>query len=370
MKFFKVIITLFVILLIAGCSGQIRGGSVDGPVKIGVIAPLTGNAAELGEHIQTGLMLANEDLGEKYDLIFEDSMCFDTSAALSAAEKFVDIDKTELVIGPLCAPAYQAASGVFNREGVGFMHTSGVTPSFVQTSGDFGIPGLSTTIHSEDEFLADFIVEELEITKMGVFIWHEEWAVEHRAGFVKRFTELGGEVVFDEKFEITEQDFRTSLLKLEASGAEGVFIVALNFQNADIVKQMKEMDLDLKIFGQFEIEDPAFIAPTGDAAEGVMYVYPKIDTSRPEVKQFKETYRAKFGHEPNYYAYIGYDSLKLYDWAITGCGEAESACVISKIRSAKDFPGVSGLMTFNPDRTLSRDFEMKVIRGGQFVSLE
>ncbi|MCK4670067.1 MAG: penicillin-binding protein activator [Nanoarchaeota archaeon] len=361
MRFKFMILLMMLILALAGCNSRPE------KIEIGVMAPLTGNAAELGEHIQTGLQLANEDLDERYHLIFEDDMCVNTKAALSAAQKFADLDNVDLVIGPLCAPPYQAVSGVFNQNEIGFMHTSGVTPSFIETSGEFGIPGLSTTIYEEDKFLADFIFGK-GIRKMGVFVWNQEWAIEHRKGFVDRFTELGGGIVFDEKFEISDADFRTSILKLEKSGADGVFIVALNFQNANIVRQIKEMNVDVEIFGQFEIEDPAFLEPTGKAAEGVMYVYPKIEENS-DVKEFREEYKERFGHEPNYYAYIGFDSLMLYHWAIEECGDADAECVISKIRTAKDFPGVSGLMTFNKDRTLSRQFEMKIVRNGKFEKI-
>jgi branched-chain amino acid transport system substrate-binding protein len=343
--------------------------------KIGVIAPLTGNAAELGQHIQRGLEIANKNLGYKYDIIYEDDACTDTKAALSAAQKLATIDKVNLVIGPLCAPAYQATSAFFNQNKIGFMHTSGVTPSFIASSGEFGIPGISTTIHEEDKVLAEFIFNSLNIKKMGIFVWNEEWALEHRNGFVKSYEALGGNIVFDERFLISDNNFKTSILKLKESGAEGVFVVALNFQNADIVKQIRELDNDnkdkIKIFGQFEIEDPAFLGSAGTAAQGLFYVYPKIDFSDAEVEEFISNHRIKYGSEPNYYSYVGYDSLKLYDYAINRCKEHgksksdsesyDSNCVIQTVLSSKDFPGVSRKITFNQDKTILRDFVIKRI---------
>lgn len=341
-------------------------------IKIGVIAPLTGNAAELGQHIQRGLELANRNLGYKYSLIYEDDACTDTKAALSAAQKLATIDKVNLVIGPLCAPAYQATSAFFNQNKIGFMHTSGVTPSFTASSGEFGIPGISTTIYEEDKALAEFIFNELDTKKMAVFVWNEEWALEHRKGFITYYSELGGEIVFDEQFTISDSNFKTAILKLKESGAEGVFVVALNFQNANIVKQIREIDNKIKIFGQFEIEDSAFLEAAGAAAEGMFYVYPKIDYDNPEVEEFINNYKIKYDSESNYYSYIGYDSLKLYDYAINRCkeyGESksdsesyDSDCVIQTVLSSKDFPGVSGRITFNQDKTILREFVVKEIR--------
>ncbi len=339
-------------------------------IKIGIIAPLTGDAAELGEHIQRGLMISNESLKNKYSLVFEDDKCFDTKAASSIAQKFINNDKLKYVIGPLCAPAYQAVSGLFNQNKISFVHTSAVTQPFIDSAGNFGVPGLSTYLTQEDSYLADYIYNVLGINKMAVFVWNEEWAVEHRNGFVERFTELGGQIVFDQKFNLDDADFRTEILKIKNSGAKGVFIVALNFQNGNIVKQIKELGVDIKVFGQFEIEDTVFLSHAGDGAEGVSYVYPKIDTTRKETKDFINNYMNRYGTPPNYYAYIGYDALKLYDWAIPKCNGGDSECVTKQILSVKNFLGVSGLISFNSDKTLSREFIIKEIKDGQFVEVQ
>ncbi len=337
-----------------------------GKVKVGVLAPLTGNAAELGQHIQKGIDLANEHLDNKYQLIYEDDKCIDTAAALSAAQKFVTIDKVKFVIGPLCAPPYQAVSGYLNREGVAFMHTSGATPSFIANSGEFGIPGLSTSTYQENEVLAGFIYDGLKIKKMAVFVWNEEWAVEHGNGFVKHFKELGGEIVFDEKFNLEDTDFRTSILKIKQSGAEGVYIVALNFQNARIVKQFRQLYPELPIFGQFELEDPAFLDAAGGFADGVIYVYPKVDTFSPEVQQFITEFKTKYGSDPNYYVYVGYDALNLYDWGVGVCG-LDPKCVISKILSLKNYLGIGGSISFADDKSILKEFEIRMFKNGKPV---
>lgn len=340
-------------------------GPTDERITIGVMAPLTGPAAELGEHIQRGLELANSDLDGQYRLIYEDDKCTDVAAATSIAQKFVSIDQLTYVIGPLCAPPYQAAAPIFDQNQVVFMHTSAVTQPFIESAGSYGIPGLTTTLSEEDAYLARFVYDELGIQKMAVFTWNQAWAQEHRNGFVEGFEEVGGEISFDEKFELEETDFRTALLKLEQSGAEGVFIVGLNFQNGIIVKQIRETGLTVPVFGQFEIEDPAFLLNAGEAAEDVIYVYPKIDSTNVEVQTFMQNYQEHYGVAPNYYAYIGYDALKIYDWAITECGPVDRECVAQRILSLKDYSGVSGKITINPDKTISREFVIKTFKNGE-----
>lgn len=363
-KFVLFISILIVLLMTGGCASTFQSEETHPEkIKIGVIAPLTGNAAELGQHVRRGLEISNKGLGNRYDLIFEDDKCVDTKAATSAAEKLTKIDQVRYVIGPLCAPAYQAVSGIFNADGVAFMHTSGVTPSFIQSSGEYGISGISTTIHHEDEALAQYIIGSLGLKKLAVYAWNEEWAIEHRTGFSNEIERLGGKTVFDERFEITENDFRTAALKLKDSGAEGIFIIALNFQQAEIVKQLRESGVNIPIFGQFEIEDPAFIDAAGAAAEGIRYVYPEITEDNEQSHQFEKSYAALYGARPNYYAFIGHDALQLYDFAIRQCPTYDSRCVAKKIKNVKDFEGASGKITIR-DGEILRSFTIKTIERG------
>lgn len=251
------------------------------------------------------------------------------------------------------------------------MHTSAVTKPFIDSSGKIGIPGLSTTLSQEDMVLAKFVFNTLGLRKVGVFVWNEEWAVEHRNNFVNSFKKLGGQIVFDEKFDIETSDFRTQIKRIENSGAEGVFVVALNFQNGNIVKQMDEIGTKLKIFGQFEIEDSVFLEHAGKGSECVYYVYPQISNTK-ESREFITAFKEKYNIEPNYYSYIGYDALKLYDFAINQCGviDSNSKCATDAILGVKNFSGVSGLITFTDNKEISRDFVIKTIKDGQFVKYE
>ncbi len=359
--------------MIVGFSGLNRNNNLEvtvlnTPIKIGVIAPLTGAAPELGEYITRGLELANSNLRNNIALVYEDDKCSDLAAAQTIAQKFINIDNIKFVIGPLCAGPYQAVAGTFNQSEVSFMHTSAVTPSFIQTSGEYGIPGLATDIHAEAGFMAEYAFDKLNVKKVGLLMWDQEWAFNHGKGFEDKFTELGGKVVFNEKFSITDKDFRTQITKLKNSGADAVYVVGLNFQNGSIVKQIRTLDKEIKIFGQFEIEDPTFLSMAGDGANGVIYVYPKIDLTRKETKDFIANFEEKFKTEPNFYSFVGFDALKLYDLAISKCGN-DTKCVTKNILSSKNYPGVSGNITFDENKNIVRDFEIKTIEDRKFVKM-
>ena len=348
------ILVCAVLLFTAACTSGTEN-------NIGVIAPLSGGAVELGQHITRGLELANEDLGGKYNLIYEDGRC-DALAGLTAARKLVSVDNVQYVIGPLCTPPYTASAPFFNQHKVAFMHTSGIGETSESVAGKYGIDAMSTATIEENRALAKHIKENLGITKMAVFTWNQEWALNHRNGFVSEFEKLGGEIVFDELFNAEDKEFRTGVLKLKESGAEGVFIASINFLNAEVVKQIRTIDDEIVIFGQYEIEDVAFIRPAGSAAEGIEYAYPKIDHNDARTRDMVLRYKAKYGSDPNYYVYIGYDSLMLYDHALETCDDP--ACAVEKILSVENYKGVSGIINFN-GKKVSREFEIRRIVDGK-----
>src|SRR3989344_5839970 len=71
-------------------------------VKIGVIAPLTGNFSIFGERIRNAMELALEDIsiGKEVKIIYEDACS--PKEAVSAAKKLIEVDKVSWLGGSFC----------------------------------------------------------------------------------------------------------------------------------------------------------------------------------------------------------------------------------------------------------------------------
>ena len=89
----EIIICAFTLLI---CSSSYA----EGDPKIGVIVPLTGPLASVGEKVKRGIQMAaeSEHFPQK-NIIYEDGE-FSNSKALSAYHKLVSVDKVQAVIGP------------------------------------------------------------------------------------------------------------------------------------------------------------------------------------------------------------------------------------------------------------------------------
>ena len=107
-------------LMLTACSGLT--GSED-EVVIGGLAPLSGDAVGLGLPIQQAAELAVSqvnadwaDAGMSFDIVWEDGMCTGTAAS-TAAQKLINVDGFEVVLGGLCSSETLAAAPIAEAAG-------------------------------------------------------------------------------------------------------------------------------------------------------------------------------------------------------------------------------------------------------------
>ncbi|MGB6890270.1 MAG: ABC transporter substrate-binding protein, partial [Xanthobacteraceae bacterium] len=91
----------------------------DEPVKIGLDNPLTGTYAALGKNELIGAQLAldqinakNGILGRKVELLVEDSTSADAAVAVQKANKLIDGDKVNFLLGNINSGLAQAMANV------------------------------------------------------------------------------------------------------------------------------------------------------------------------------------------------------------------------------------------------------------------
>ena len=82
-------------------------GAQQGPIKIGLIVPLTGVFSPNGRDMANGFTLAlgqvgNKTAGRDIQVITEDDQGTPTQT-LTKARKLVELDKVDLLVGPLAA---------------------------------------------------------------------------------------------------------------------------------------------------------------------------------------------------------------------------------------------------------------------------
>src|SRR5687768_12900217 len=107
-----------VVVVIGGFAIFSEAGRGVHALRIGVIQPLTGDAASYGTSQLRAIQIAADELnakggirGKQIELVVEDGRC-DSPAAGAAAQKLVSIDKVKVIIGGGCSSETLAAAAL------------------------------------------------------------------------------------------------------------------------------------------------------------------------------------------------------------------------------------------------------------------
>jgi branched-chain amino acid transport system substrate-binding protein len=87
------------------------------------------------------------------------------------------------------------------------------------------------------------------------------------------------------------------------------------------------------------------------------------------VKAFIEKYKKRWGKEPDLYGPYFYDAVRMYATAIEKGGYTNEG-IRKALKDLKDFPGVSGKMTFGPDNVVLLPLKFVRFDNGNWVPIK
>jgi branched-chain amino acid transport system substrate-binding protein len=364
MKRIIVISMLLVAMLLVSCGtsntveGEIQVDTTveetEEMVKIGVMGPLSGDAAAYGESVKKAVELAASDLGlDNVELIFEDSKC-DAKESVTAANKLVNVDGVVAIIGELCSSATLAAAPVTEAAGVPMVSPASTSPALTD-AGEY----LFRTVPSDalqGDFGAD-LVTEMGYERLAVLYVNDDYGI----GFKEVLEAEFANVVAMEALESGSVDVRTQLTKIKNADADAVYIITNSPDSAvATLKQITELGLDVAVFASEGLKADAILEGAGDAAEGMLVT--SVSTGSAE---FAAAHQAAYGEAPGPFAAQGYDAMYALGMAVeNGAMTGEE---IKDALSTMVFDGVSGKVQFDANGDVYGNYEVYVVTSGAFV---
>ena len=112
-----------------------------------------------------------------------------------------------------------------------------------------------------------------------------------------------------------------------------------------------------------------FFDLAGKDAEGTIVPAMVIPSSTESVA-FAARYKAKFGIDPTVYTAEGYDAMSLLLKAIAAGGVSGDSVRANLLKIGNNYPGVSGIITFDTNGDVQKPTVIKVARNGQFVQAQ
>jgi branched-chain amino acid transport system substrate-binding protein len=212
-------------------------------VKIGIIAPLTGQLAALGESAKKSAELALKEAGDtkyNYELVFEDSQ-FDPKLAVTAANKLISINKVMAII--------TLGSGTGNA--INTVAESGKTTNFSLASDPTTAKGTYNYVHwtppfTEGQLLAKELIKK-GYKKVSVVDTNHPGALAITNALKEALSDSGVEIVSYDLINVGTRDFKTIISKIKQTNPEIIFLQMFTPEIEIITQQIKDLGLNKPI---------------------------------------------------------------------------------------------------------------------------
>lgn len=325
-----------------------------GPVKVGVISPLTGQMATYGQETVNGLKLAKEHLANdpvKFELLVEDTQGT-PKGSVEAFNKLVSSDKVAAVIGEVASSNTLAVASLAENDRVPLV-TSASTNDTI-TSGKKFVFRTCFVDSFQGRVMARFARDELKATTaMIVFDSDSDYSRGLRKAFQESFVSFGGKIAGEVSYSQRDTDFTTQMSKVRREKPDVVFLPGYYSQVGPILRQAHELGIKARFLGTDGWDSPKLfeLAKEGAAGHFVSSHFSAEDTD-PKVQKFVKEYEAKYRARPGALAALGYDAgLFLHD-AIRRAASAKPEDIQKAIAGTDTFPGITGTFRFDGGNVL------------------
>lgn len=364
-KILGIIIVLIVIGLIIALSLRSDDSALSGRVvRVGAAIPLTGNYGSIGENIKNGLDAAARDIEAdedvKIEILYQDA-CMPKDIA-SAVQKLINIDKVK-VINQFCAVGIVPSLSITEPAKIINVEIAANVDDLLGKKYFFS-PNFA--VRDNAKTIADFAVSELKAKKAAFIYYNTQFGKDYTKYTGARFKELGGTVVADEMTSLEITDFKTNLAKIKNANPDVIFVTQLTGALGTIIRQAKDLGLNIPIVGNYQNEDPIVLNTAGPAAEGFIISSADPGVLSADYAKFNSEYEKRHGRKADVFASNAYDALHLEVAAIRNCGD-DTDCIRDEIHKVKGYKGVSGTITIDENGVAKKPTLFKIVRNGAFV---
>ena len=381
-RFFLAITLLASILFSFACvqkGGPGTNNAGGDTIKVGVYGDLTGQTSSFGQSTKNGIELAVEEInaaggvnGKKIQLVIEDDQGRPEQAK-TVVSKLINQDKVQAVLGEVASTNSLAAAPVAQEAKIPMITPSSTNPKVTET-GDY-ISRVCFIDPFQGSVMAKFAANTLKAKTAAILgDVNADYSKGLTQFFEQEFTKLGGKVIAKEAYTQSDPDFKGQLTKIRELKPDIIYIPGYYGQVGIIVKQARELGMEMPLLGGDGWDSPELWKLGGAALKNAFISnHYSADNPAPEIQNFVKAYKAKFNVVPDAIAALAYDAAKILADAIKRAGGTESVKLKDAINSTKDFAGVTGKITLDAGRNAVKPAVVLACDpadGGKFVYKE
>jgi branched-chain amino acid transport system substrate-binding protein len=338
--------------VLAGCGSS----SNSNEIKVGANFELTGNVANYGAASMRGFKLAIKEINDaggvngKKIVIAEADNKSEASEAVNAATKLISDDGAKVIVGPAVTANVIAESQVATENKIPVLAPDATSPDVTVENGKVK-PFIFRSCFIDPQqgtVMAKFAGENLKAKTAVVYYDNSsDYSKSLAKVFQEKFEAAGGKVLMQEAFVAKDQDFKATLTKLKDANADIMFVPAYYEEVGKIVKQARELGMNMSILGTDGWDDKKVADIAGADALNNTYFSTHYSDKDESVKPFVDAYQKEYGEMPNVFAALGYDAGKLLADAIKRAGSDDPEKIRDALEQTKDLQVGTGTITMD-----------------------
>ena len=358
------------VLLIAPARGE-------DTVKIGFIAPSTGQFAQIGAMMIAGAeyFLAENGTsvaGKKIELLIRDDGSQPDTAKRIAQEMIVN-DKISVLGGFTFTPVALAVAP---------LATEAKIPEVVMSAGTSIITEKSPyitrtffTIAQATQPMAQWATKNVKKVVTVV----SDYAPGHDAEkmFSEEFKKGGGEIAANLRVPVQSPDFAPYLQRARDANPDGIFVFIPGSMAGTFARQYAERGLStsgITLMGTGDLTDDDLLEPMGDPAIGIVTAH-QYSVAHPSAVNaaFVAGFKKFAGKRPNFVAVATYDGMRLIYEALKKTGGDDNGDKLIAAMKGMSFESPRGVITIDPEtRDIIQDIYIRRVerKNGELYNVE
>lgn len=323
-------------------------------VKIGLIAPLTGDVKTFGESSKNAFLIAIEEYSKtgKYEIepiIIDDKN--DPTEGTNGALKLITQNRVKAFVGPLTSKVALPVSEIANSNKVVMLTGTATNPKVTVYDGKR--KGFVFRACYIDPFqgtvAATFALKNLKARNAAVLYDVGNDYSKGLAEFFKASFEKGkGKVVSYESYQKDDVDFSALITKIAVKKPDVIYVPDYYNKVALIAKQVREKGIKSPMLGGDGWDSPELIKIAGNAIIGSYFTnHYSPDRKDPVTEKFIKVYKTKHGVVPDALAALSFDATMLLLQSLDKAKKPDSTLIKAELEKTKNFKGSTGIINFD-----------------------
>ncbi|SCK14804.1 amino acid/amide ABC transporter substrate-binding protein, HAAT family [Variovorax sp. HW608] len=345
------------------------------PIKVGIVTPLSGTYAGIGQTLRRGFELAAREIndsggamGRRIELLFEDEEA-SPPIAVQKAEKLFQVSHVDFLSGTVHSGSSLAVAQVAERNG----KLASTTVSYADSiTGERCSPAMfrvNARAEQQSIALASWVAKTKPKARVLYIGPDYEMGRSSVAAFKKQAEKNGLVSVGEVYAPLDTKDYTQFFGQVRIGRPEVIYLAVAGNDTVRLFSQMQEFGLlkGVLVVGAGGTLNETNLGAIGAAAEGFVTgtgYSPQLDL--PENKRFVSAYRAAYNSEPDSFAADSYGMLYAYKIAVEKAKSTETDKVRRALRGLT-WSTPQGEKTIRAgDHQAIQDMYIVAVRKGQF----